>query len=941
MSFGRYLATVRRSVQRHGGGIAGLGSVLLRALKVVHAMGVRGFIARLRSASVVRTRASEPFDAPALPAPVPLEQLRLSVGVMAHVFYPDLINEFATTLSRMPLRFTLLVSVMDTAAEAQAREAFGRLPNVQTLVVRQVQNRGRDIAPLLVTFREEIKALDLVCHIHTKKSLYTGSEQQMWRHYLLDSLLGSRERIAWILGTFQADPKLGLVYPESYVGVPLWAHTWLSNGPACDALAQKLGIALDAQRYIDFPAGSMFWARVDALRPLYDLNLPLDAFPVEQGQVDGTLQHAVERLFGVITRHQGFRLGILPPDGRLALAAEGERNVGEALQTGMSDRLTLAALDARMVTVDIFDTLVTRVFLTPTAAREHLAWRLERQWGIGDFSRHRADAESCLRETLQRDPTLSEIHIELAGRLALPGVDADMLANAERMHERAILRPRQGLLAALADAKVTPLTAFSDMYLSSEDMRQVLPDGVQRLISRWWISCETGLRKDSADSWKQLARQEGREDGRWLHVGDNEHADIQMPQLGGLLTPMHVLRPATLLDVVPGLRPLRHPQGTQAPWSEQLWRGLLANSFAAIADTSPQRLLGRPQLDARTLGYTVLGPLVLDFLLHAIGVARRRGVDHLLFLSREGYLLEQAFTRLQAAHPFAATIKSSYFLASRRATLLPAQLDASDLALLMQGTFNGSLRGLLQARLGEDAAAQVAALQPALMERDVFLPEMADEVQRWLQPVGDALLSLAARHRKAYQAYWARTVGSSTPMVIDVGYAGSIQRNLARLLGTPLGGCYMALRAGASALASHDWAEARYFDGRNGGNDTDSPILANDLLLESLLAAPHGQFNGFTEGSEGLERPRFGSIELPTSALEILAEVHAGTLTFIDEACDTLHEDVAELVLDAEGVQIPLQCLGNGRWNADRVLAQLATEDAFTGRGTVSANPQD
>ncbi|PZP88715.1 MAG: polysaccharide biosynthesis protein, partial [Stenotrophomonas maltophilia] len=258
--------------------MAGLGSVLLRALKVVHAMGVRGFIARLRSASVVRTRASEPFDTPALPVPIPLEQLRLSVGVMAHVFYPDLINEFATTLSRMPLRFTLLVSVMDAAAEAQAREAFGRLPNVQTLLVRQVQNRGRDIAPLLVTFREEIKALDLVCHIHTKKSLYTGSEQQTWRHYLLDSLLGSRERIAWILGTFQADPQLGLVYPESYDGVPLWAHTWLSNGPACDALAQKLGIALDAQRYIDFPAGSMFWARVDALRPLYDLNLPLDAF---------------------------------------------------------------------------------------------------------------------------------------------------------------------------------------------------------------------------------------------------------------------------------------------------------------------------------------------------------------------------------------------------------------------------------------------------------------------------------------------------------------------------------------------------------------------------------------------------------------------------------------------------------------------------------------
>ncbi len=934
MNPARYLEAARRSVQRHGGGMAGLGSVLLRALKVIRAMGVRGFIARLRSAGAVRTRACEPFDAPPLPAPVPLEQLQLRTGVMAHLFYPDLIDEFAATLRRMPLRFTLLVSVMDDRASVSAREAFGRLHNVEDLVIRKVDNRGRDIAPLVVTFREEILALDLVCHIHTKKSLYTVSEQEQWRRYLLDSLLGSPERIAWLLGIFQADQRLGLVYPESYRGVPLWAHTWLSNGAACEALAQQLGISLDAQRYIDFPAGSMFWARVDALRPLYELNLPLSAFPPERGQVDGTLQHAVERLFCVITRHQGFRLGILPPDGTLALAAEGERNVGEALQTRLADRVRLASLEARLVTVDIFDTLVTRAFLTPSAARDHLAWRLQRQWGISDFARHRADAESSLRERLQRDPTLTEIHTELAARLSLPGVDADMLADAERAHERAVLSPRQGVLAALAHAQLTPLTAFSDMYLSGDDMRQVLPDEVQQRISRWWISCETGLRKDFTGSWKQLAQREGRDDGRWLHIGDNEHADVQMPQLAGLLTPVHVLRPSALLDVVPGLRPLRHPSGAQAPWPEQLWRGLLANGFATLADTSPQRLLGRPQLDGRMLGHAVLGPLVLDFLLYAVSVAHDHDVDHLLFLSREGYLLEQAFTRLQRAHPAAATLKGSYFLASRRGTLLPALFTTADLPLIVQGTFNGPLRGLLQARLGDEAATRIATLQPGLMERDVFLPEMAGDVLHWLEPAADALLELADQQRQSYRAYCARMMGTSTPMVVDVGYAGSIQRNLARLLDRPLGGGYMALRAGASALADHGWAEARYFDGRSGGSEDDSIILANDLLLESLLAAPQGQFNGFAGSAN---EPAFGPMELTAQAVSTLADVHAGALAFIDEACIAIGQDIAGLNLDAEGVQVPLHCLGSGRWNADQALAQLATEDAFTGRGTVSA----
>ena len=310
---------------------------------------------------------------------------------------------------------------------------------------------------------------------------------------------------------------------------------------------------------------------------------------------------------------------------------------------------------------------------------------------------------------------------------------------------------------------------------------------MQQRISRWWISCETGLRKDATGSWKQLAQREGCDDGLWLHIGDNEHADVQMPQLAGLLTPVHVLRPSALLDVVPGLRPLRHPSGAQAPWPEQLWRGLLANGFATLADTSPQRLLGRPQLDGRMLGHAVLGPLVLDFLLHAVSVAHAHDVDHLLFLSREGYLLEQAFTRLQRAHPAAATLKGSYFLASRRGTLLPALFTTADLPLIVQGTFNGSLRGLLQARLGDEAATRIATLQPGLIERDVFLPEMAGDVLHWLEPAADALLALADQQRQSYRAYCARMIGTSTPMVVDVGYAGSIQRNLARLLDRPLG----------------------------------------------------------------------------------------------------------------------------------------------------------
>lgn len=899
-------------------------------------MGLVGLIGRLRSASKIQTPVVDTLDAPTLPDPVPLSDFNLRVGVMAHVYYPDLVEEFAAALCLLPVPYALLVSVVDAEAEERVRRKFSTLPNVTTLLVKRVENRGRDIAPMLVTFHDEILALDLIGHVHTKKSLYTGSEQEEWRRYLMRSLFGSPERLAWIFGMFQADAKLGMVYPESYAGIPLWAHTLLSNADQCEALAHRMGIAMDRQGYLDFPAGSMFWARVPALRPLYDLRLRLEEFPAEQGQIDGTLQHAVERLLGIVSRQQGYRLGILPTDGRLALTAEGERNAASVLEASVFERLQMASLETDRVTVDVFDTLAIRAFLTPAGAREHLGWRLNRRFGIERFTEHREDAEATLRARLARDPELSEIHGLLAQRLRHPDLDASSLADLERAHERALLQPRAGVLRALERLGIQPLTAFSDMYLSRSDMQAVLPAAVVRNIGHWLVSCETGRRKDCVTTWKQLASEQKGAGSRWLHVGDNEHSDVQLPQQAGLPTPTHVLRPSALFDIIPGLRVLRHPQGMRAPWQEQLWRGLLANRFAAIADTTPRHLAGTPKLDAETLGYVVLGPLVLDFLLAAINVAREREVATLLFLSREGYLLQRAFARLQTSHVKAKALCGHYFLASRRATLLPSLFDAQDFSRVVEGTFNGTFGALLSARLGAEARDVVQIHAPERVAQDVFLPEMSEEVAHWLAPALPDLLALASRKREVYKVYHHANIGDSNSMLVDIGYAGSIQRNLARALEADMGGYYMALRNGPLAVPDSGWAHARYADGRGMVAEPASSILTNDLLLESLLNAPQGQFNGFACDPTSPPQPRFGPVELSAQGIEILATVHAGALEFIDHACAALGEDISELTFDPAGVQIPLQSIGSGRWDARGPLALLGTEDDFTGRGLVS-----
>ena len=72
------------------------------------------------------------------------------------------------------------------------------------------------------------------------------------------------------------------------------------------ALATEMGVAADAVR-LDFFAGTMFWVRPEALTPLRKLKLAA-RFADEKGQNDGTLEHAIERLFSVSVVVAGFRL---------------------------------------------------------------------------------------------------------------------------------------------------------------------------------------------------------------------------------------------------------------------------------------------------------------------------------------------------------------------------------------------------------------------------------------------------------------------------------------------------------------------------------------------------------------------------------------------------------------------------------------------------------
>lgn len=225
-------------------------------------------------------------------------------GVILHLFHVAMAAEFVAVLAFIPGHVDLFVST-DTPDKAnEIRAVFAGWPR-GVVDIRVAENRGRDIPSKFITFRDVHPHYDLILCLHSKLSAYLGSGQD-WRRLLVDTLVGSPQIVASIFTLFDADPGLGVVLPQNYDDVRC-RISWGGNRDEAGLIARRMGIDLDQAAALDFVAGSMFWARPAALAPLLALNLTVEDFPPEAGQMDATLAHAIERLILYGAEHAGFR----------------------------------------------------------------------------------------------------------------------------------------------------------------------------------------------------------------------------------------------------------------------------------------------------------------------------------------------------------------------------------------------------------------------------------------------------------------------------------------------------------------------------------------------------------------------------------------------------------------------------------------------------------
>lgn len=221
--------------------------------------------------------------------------------VVVHAWYPDAFDEILVALQACGLPFRLIVTTAQEKSEQiQAMLDQRNIP----AEVEVMENHGRDILPFLhVANRLLDEGEDVVLKLHSKRSPQRPDGDR-WRNELLGRLL-SPNRASRIFQAFVHDRTLGMVAPDGHAQA--LGHYWGANEDNVKYLATRLGIA-EPKNTETFVPGSMFWLRLDALRPLLDAHLAHWEFELEAAQTDGTLAHAIERVFTLCVRHQRLRI---------------------------------------------------------------------------------------------------------------------------------------------------------------------------------------------------------------------------------------------------------------------------------------------------------------------------------------------------------------------------------------------------------------------------------------------------------------------------------------------------------------------------------------------------------------------------------------------------------------------------------------------------------
>lgn len=245
------------------------------------------------------------------------ETTEQKAALFMHIYDHTMAAELAGYAASLPDEADIYISTVSEEKKSAISNAFGKLKN--RIEIRVLPNRGRDVSALLASFKDVVMNYDVACVTHDKKTGYlkpqTVGEGFAYMGY--ENILGSTAFVLQVLQAFTEDPRLGLLYAPDPNHADFITHIgleWGANFACTKQLAQDLHlqVPMDEKHPPMAPFGSSFWFRTKAMAPLFAKDWTYEDFPPEPfNMTDGSILHAIERIYPFAAQHAGYYSAML------------------------------------------------------------------------------------------------------------------------------------------------------------------------------------------------------------------------------------------------------------------------------------------------------------------------------------------------------------------------------------------------------------------------------------------------------------------------------------------------------------------------------------------------------------------------------------------------------------------------------------------------------
>lgn len=524
-----------------------------------------------------------------------------------------------------------------------------------------------------------------------------------------------------------------------------------------------------------------------------------------------------------------------------------------------------------VISFDIFDTLIFRPFSEPT----DLFFFLGERTGILDFKRLRMQAEAEARvqkykEEKHYEIKLSDIWSRLENEIGVTKEQGMQMEQALEM-EFCYANPFMQQVFTQLREHGKRIVITSDMYLSKAFLSELLQKNGYGGYEELYVSCE--YEKSKAEgSLYEVVKGAYPDTDSMIHVGDNPVSDVKNAKKHGFEVFYYpnvnrnalLYRAYDMSAVVGGA-----------------YRGIVNNKLYN----------GTEQLSMEyEYGYIYGGLFVLGYCNFIHTYARVHGIDKLLFLSRDGDILRQAYAVLFPEE------KTEYVYWSRAAaTKLMARYNRYDffrryLYHKADGTY--TLEQILK-------SMRLEFLLDRLLQRlphEIYLTSgNVSQVKRFLEANWQEVTAVYDRESKAAELYYKKVLGDSrNALAVDIGWAGSGAIALDYLvqkmwkLPCSITGAVAGTNSvhnfevDASEIFLQNGKLAAYLYAQSFNRDLwkkHDPNTDDNIFFELLLTSPTPQFLGFElDEVSGEVLYLFGKMDANPEGMK---EIQSGILDFV------------------------------------------------------------